>query len=280
MSPPPTPQVTACVLLYGDYPQLAARCLGPRLLALVESGDIELRVGTNAIGKNTDRLLRDVFGRGLIRKIYKNEINRNKYPVMRDMFHDPDAPITTPYIMWFDDDSCLVDNGTSPQRWLSLVLDQFNGGFCEQLGSLYTMPLVGNQHLWMQAQPWYTGRIQLAKEQSCRFCTGGWWVTPTEIIQKFNWPIPELNHNGGDLLFSQILQQQGMTLKGLTDSIRKGVWINANDKGKESAASRRGTDHRRTPIGWDYTPNEPATLPKPPTPPPAPPQTITLDLDL
>jgi hypothetical protein len=279
MSPPPTPQVTACVLLYGDYPQLAARCLGPRLLALAKSQDIELRVATNAIGKNTDRFLRDVWGRGLIAKIYKNEQNRNKYPVMRDMFHDPDRPITTPYIMWFDDDSCLVDNGMPPQAWLNLALGQMDG--VAQLGSTYTMHLVGNQHLWMRDQPWYTGRVDLQREHNCRFCTGGWWITRTELIQQFNWPIPELNHNGGDLLYSQILQQQGLRLK----RFNSGVWINADDKGKESNAPRRGTDHRRTPIGWDYKPQgEPATLPKPngPTPitPPIPPRTITFDLDL
>ncbi len=273
MSDQPSHAFTVFVLLYGDEPQLAARCLGPRLLELAQAKLIDLRIGMNACGKNTDRLVRDIWGRGLIRKIYKHAENKNKYPVMREMFHDPSTPITTPYVMWFDDDSCLVNTNEPAAAWLQRVFTAMDSG--DQIGSIYTMALVGNQHLWMQNQSWYTGNPVLTKGKAPRFITGGWWVLRSELIQRYNWPIPELNHNGGDLLLSQILQQQGYKLK----QFNTGVWINADDNGKESGAKRRGTDHGRTPIGWNFEPGQTPVLPSPVTAPVAPKATF-MDLDL
>lgn len=270
-----SPQVTVCVLLYSDFPDLAARCLGPRLLELAQAKLIDLRIGLNAVGKNTDRLIRDIWGRGLVHKIYRHAENKNKYPVMREMFYDPATPITTPYVMWFDDDSCLVNSRESATDWLQRVLKEMQTA--DQIGAFYTQYLKGNQHLWIQAQPWYTGNPVISAGDKPPFITGGWWTIRTELLKRYNWPIPELNHNGGDQLLSVLLAQQGHRLK----QFRDGVWINADASGRESKALRRGTDHRLTPLGWDFQPGKTIAPATPATPPvPVAPKATFMDLDL
>ena len=97
------------VLLYGNYLKLAKRCLG----SIIETRDNdligELRVGLNEVAPETRKLviegLKDLPFPVWIYECRKNAL---KYPLMRRMFYDPTRLITLPYIMWFDDDSCIV----------------------------------------------------------------------------------------------------------------------------------------------------------------------------
>ena len=52
-----------------------------------------------------------------------------------------------------------------------------------------------------------------------------------------------LKHRGGDVLLGELIRSQGLKLA----NYKKGVAINADDNGKESASKRRGYDEQ--PIG-------------------------------
>ena len=230
------PRFTVCALLYGDYPHLAKRCLDP-LIHLMALNDVELRVGMNEVSKETSDFVRYNQWQP---KIFEAMPQIFKYPMMRRMFYDD--PITTDYVMWFDDDSYIKVKDCD--NWLSSVENAMAN--CDMLGSVYTIPYGNDQKEWCKTQPWYNNKPLRDKP---KFATGGWWCIRTEVLNRFNWPAPELKHCGGDVALGILLDQHDLRLK----HYNQGVAINANAEGKESAAQRRGASRTEKPIGKGFT---------------------------
>ena len=263
---------TICVLLYGDHRILAQRCLSS-ITNNIPREALNLRVGLNEIGASTRTLVDELIQNNLLlpENVYDEAVNIKKYPMMRQMLWDPDNPIDTPFVIWFDDDSYVDHKGSS---WLDTVDAAL--GTTDQpqmLGSIYSQHFTGNQADWIKAQPWYTGRAFSRKggRDTFQFPTGGWWCISTEILRKWNWPDPTILHRGGDCALGELIRQQGIRLQ----QFRKGVRINADASGRESKAKRRGHDEK--PIGHDYKPGS--------SPVPAPalvtqPRNRYLELDL
>jgi hypothetical protein len=163
---------------------------------------------------------------------------------MRRMFHDPDRPVMTPYLMWFDDDS-YIDWPDSD--WWSRPYQAMQEA--DMIGSIYTIPAQGDQPKAVAAQPWYRNKpLERGRDGKSRFrfATGGWWVVRTRIVQKWDWPWPELKHRGGDHTFGELIRQQSYTLK----DFKEGVRINADKQGRESKAPKRGHDERPLWHNW------------------------------
>tara|TARA_Y100001938_G_scaffold136815_1_gene200178 strand:+ start:35995 stop:36633 length:639 start_codon:yes stop_codon:yes gene_type:complete len=176
--------------------------------------------------------------------IYESTENIHKYPLMRRMFHDPDNPINTSYVMWFDDDSYLrTDECRHYETWLDDIND-FMKRYA-MLGAVYTKRIEGNQVAFIEDQPWYNGK---SVEDPIKFITGGWWCLRTEIITLFDWPVSALDHRGGDVLLGELLRQQNGRMK----SFNQHVAINADENGRQCKSPKRGYDSR--PIGHDYDP--------------------------
>lgn len=244
---------TVFVLGYGDYPQLIERtvksilqCAGVCDSRWQSIGNqLDIRIGLNSPGQSTLRFCNFLVDKGYLSSLnlYVSEENIAKYPLMRRMFHDSDNRITSPLTMWFDDDSWCTGETDSQARWFNEVRLALQDA--EMLGSLYRKRLEHKQHEWIRAQHWYRAQPPIEARQFVRFATGGWWTVKTSTIHLFNWPIPELHHRGGDVLFGVLLQQQGLRIK----QFNRGVAINANaDTGKESASPRRGIDE--LPLGF------------------------------
>lgn len=253
----PARKFTVCVLLYGDYPQLAKRCLNERLLALTDV--VHLRVAMNQCCDETRRYVQTLVDAGKITRLHASTENRLKYPVIREMLYG-ESPISTPYMMWFDDDSYLIDNGQTPHAWLSQVAAKMESA--DMIGSKYSLHLGGQQHEWVKVQPWYRENPPVTPKFKVYFATGGWWTVRVAMMHKYNWPIPELKHRGGDSMLGLLMQQQGLALAHFRD----GVGINADMNGKESASPRRG--HDEVPIGTNYRPPRPADAAGKPRPRP------------
>jgi hypothetical protein len=248
MSLPLTDKMTVFVLFFGNHPELATRCLTSlerRLdMGLVDS----VRVGLNAVCPATEDVVNQAADRGLIKEqhIYQKTGNAHKYPMMREMFNDPDNPITTKYVMWFDDDSFIRDAGGLAEDWTSLVLKQ-----AEKTGLLGTrryIRLGGAQAAWAQDQPWYRANPVLQPQDQVRFSNGAWWVTKTTILRELDYPWAELDHRGGDVMLGVAMQQLGYEQTHFT----AGVAINADQTGAEDKSPRRGFNQK--PLGWDYDP--------------------------
>jgi hypothetical protein len=230
------PRTTVCVLMYGNFVGLAMRCLDP-LFKLHSLGLINLRLGFNEVSSHTLGYANDYKG-----DVLKYECNPQiyKYPMMRKMFNEP--AVDTEFTMWFDDDSFITET-QDLAGWLNRVESSMSD--CDMLGSVYTIPYTSNQKEWCKTQPWYTGKPLKDKPN---FATGGWWTIRTSVLKKFDWPIVELKHCGGDVALGVLLDQNNLRLK----HFKKGVAINADGNGKESASPRRGASNTEKAIGKNF----------------------------
>ncbi len=237
------------VLLYGDHPDLALRCLSSIQARFDPELVSDVRIGVNTVGNKTSEILVE-FARTLPATVhvYQDSERRNvmKYPLMRKMLYDPERPIEADRVMWFDDDS-FVRNRPG-ERWLWELSDVCRKEKPAVLGSLYKpgyrwTPQEADR---IRRQPWYGG-VDTADKP--KFATGGWWVADLEFLAKWDYPIRQLKHNGGDVLLGEICRQQKAKLL----DHKRLVAINADAHGVESGAKRRGVTTAR-PFAGDTDP--------------------------
>lgn len=249
----PNNSFTICVLLFGDHTVLGHRCLSSIIRACSAAVPAHLRVGLNAVSNRTERFVATLIESGFLLEdhVWRSAANIHKYPMMRRMFYDKDRPIETPYVMWFDDDSFIKEEmvGASPS-FLQRVLDTMDppagskAAAAAMCGAIYTMGLMGSQQQFIEDQPWYRGK---KIPHSVHFATGGWWTISTSALRQLDYPWPNLDHRGGDVMLGHSLVQNNLVLANFRD----GIAVNADGEGRESKAKRRGFD--QTPIGVRYT---------------------------
>lgn len=243
-----SPELCVCVLFYGEDEvalPLAQRVLNAPLRQLAKQ-NVEFRFGFNAVGEKTRAYVREAVGADFHRHLWiEPESNIFKYPIMRRMLHE--QPLRAPFTMWFDDDSCLAPDCDVAVWWprVKNLLDTY-----AMVGSLYRQRLLGDQPTWIKNQWWYN---QKPVPPYVQFITGGWWTIRSEILLRYDWPMPELRHRGGDVMLGALCAQQDIPITHFRDK----VWINANAAGVESKAPRRGFNE--TPVGFRYRPGPAAT---------------------
>jgi hypothetical protein len=246
---------TIMPLFYGNYPSLAQRCLNS-LLQLKDFQRWELRIGANEIGDVTRAYLyattEQLSTSGLTISQYDTSTNRGKYPMMRRMLYDPGNPITSEYVVWFDDDSYVSE----PDNWLDKLEEAMQT--CDMCGQQMSAVLTGGQPYWITTQPWYTGkpvvygswRGKPDTPQVPAFAVGGWWCASMSMLRDLDWPPPNIIHRGGDYMLGEAMRQNYYRLRNW----RKGVVINAAmDSTTDASSPRRGWDP--VPVGVDYVPS-------------------------
>ena len=214
-------RLTCFVLCYGDHPDLAKRCL-ESILSTAPPGRLDLRVAANACSDATLGYLRGLP----LTRLYVYAENRKKYPVMRDVFRDPACPVTTEYLLWFDDDSYV----THPQ-WLerlaeTIAANHDHGG--RHYGWLHIHDVkmfARNGHdplAWFKAAPWWRGkglRVRGTKTEApngsvIEFVPGSFWALHTRTMLEADIPDSRLVHNGGDCTIGEQIHQAGYKTVG------------------------------------------------------------------
>lgn len=216
-------KMTICVLLYGgeEYHELHKRCIGS-ILATVPQDRVDIRVGSNALNEKSKTMIDEFVTQGLITKHYVHPDNDYKYPVMREMFFDPELPITTKWVLWFDDDSiCDVDH-----HWFEKLAQHMRtfhkGKEAHMIGAMYTWKMNQPQKQIFASRPWYSGRPWRGHNgkpspngNTIVFATGGFFAITYEAIVAAD--IPDLGtgltHTGGDWQIGEQLYQAGYGLK-------------------------------------------------------------------
>jgi len=237
----PSGQFSVCVLLYGDYPDLAKRCLGSIETSLDEGQTLvhDFRIGLNAVAPRVfeyvGRWAQNMAGnRGQPVYLFVPPHNVGKCPLMRKMFYQRSIPLAR-YVMWFDDDSFLVP---TPGWWQRMAEMISKADVIGQTG--WGMPIRGNQWEWVRSQPWFNKEVGLPPvhggRRYFRFVQGAWWVVRSEILSRYRWPPKEMVQAGDDCLFGELCRHQRIRVGEFTEGVR----INADEKGVHSASRRRG----------------------------------------
>jgi hypothetical protein len=231
-------KITLFVLLYGPYFEMHTRCLRA-IQNTTNKNNLELRVYCNNTDKRTSDLCKDLFNDGVISVIYSSDVNKFKYPCMREMFHDEKFPITTKWSLWFDDDTmCDVD-----PLWFDKMCSAINSACISDpsfgmLGPVYHFAMQPKHAEWIKKADWYKKkyfRDKIGKPtvngNKIVFTTGSCWAIKTEAIAKANIPDVRLTHNGGDICIGEQLWQNDYTLKNWNGDKRIICW---------SSTARRG----------------------------------------
>lgn len=220
-------KVTIFVLFYGgeEFHQLHRRCIGS-ILATTPAHRVDIRVGSNALNAQSVAMLDEFVKQGRITKHYKHVNNDYKYPVMREMFYDPACPITTKWVLWFDDDSiCDVE-----PFWLNILgthIQRHHHENCHMIGAKYIWSTNARQRAVLAARPWYKGRAwRNDKGQPSPngtkiiFATGGFWALTHEAMVQADIPDIEtgLTHTGGDWQIGEQLYQAGYEIRQFNGS--------------------------------------------------------------
>lgn len=228
---------TVCVLLFGNHPDLAERCLR----SIVQRADWtlvkDIRIACNGISQETVDIVHTVTSKiptDVAVHVYAADANRFKYPMMRRMLYDVANPVITQFIMWFDDDS-YIDPSVTVSWWNDVYRTAQKAAVT---GAIYRIPPRGNQLVNIMKQPWY-GKLEWPAGYRFRFATGGWWVARTRFLQSNDYPFRQIVHNGGDVMLGELCRQRNETIA----SFVKGIHINADGSGKNSTAPRRGASH-------------------------------------
>lgn len=218
-------KLTICILSWGENLELLHRCL-EGIVESVPRERFDIRVALNQPGQASLEYAQARTAK-TITKLYidyghPNDPNaRKKYPAMREMFHDPECPITTKYLLWFDDDVRPVH-----KHWLPTLAEKIIGNH-RQGGVLYGRKLYHdlmaysrdghNPRQWFERAPWWKNEMLRLKglqrngpNGSCIDFVAGWfWAMSVEFMRRADIPDMRLWHNGGDITIGAQVHQAG-----------------------------------------------------------------------
>lgn len=241
---------TVFVLFYGpvQYHEMHMRCLNG-ILSTIPENRRDLRIISNELCPETVEKIEKLVADGQCTKHYRHVTNRKKYPVMREAFYDPLLPITTNWLLWFDDDS-MAD---IEPNWLKILGEQIVQFFpntekqYRMFGAKYLWTLRHGQAAKYRTRPWFRGRPFRMRNgrpspngNTVIFATGGFWALHTETMRKCDIPDLELQHNGGDVAIGEQLYQNGFEVRAFNQD--KNMVLT-------SSQPRRGLNEK--PFGWN-----------------------------
>ena len=216
--PDSRPSAAICVLLFGDYPQLAMRVF-ESIEEHVPRADRELIVGANAIGAKTVELVDRLQHEGQIDSLIHSSQNVNKCTMMRRMLREVNAE----YVWWFDDDSYIKSSSALMDR-LCIAREApqdtvmwGQAAFCESPSNFTSRSDVSG---FVKTAHWCRGlrspADELSKEgQRWRFILGGGWFIRTSALRRLNWPDPRLRKEGDDVFLGEAIRQQGWKIQDI-----------------------------------------------------------------
>ena len=241
-------RLTAFVLCYGDYPGLARTCI-ESILTTTPPGCLDLRVAAAAVSPETTAYLKTKP----ITKIYDAPDNPGKYVLMRRMFRDPELPIKTSYLVWFDDDTkCVTANWL--EQLCAKIITHHAGGVrlfgWHMLHDLQNYRRDGHDPLrWFREASWWRGkplRVRGTHQEAPNgtvidFVPGWFWAMATEMIAKADIPDSRLIHNG-DMTIGEAVHQAGFKLQDF-NADKTYIWTPSREQG-----GRRGS--KVQPFPW------------------------------
>ncbi len=199
--------VTIGVVFYGSHPNLCQRFLD-RLYRYTDPEAFQLRAGLNSVCPETLELVEhasQIHGNLLIEK---SDVNLYKCPMMRRLFYN--SRITTPWTVWFDDDSYVRG-----AHWLlNLGLAIEKNPKADLLGCLMRVDVSEALEEFIQKSPWYRGVSRRLHPKNghpiIQFPVGGFWAARTSRLYEVDWPDTRLTLYHEDFIMGEAMRQHGV----------------------------------------------------------------------
>lgn len=203
-------KVTVCVLCYGDHYDLTRRCLSG-ILRTVPERRLDLRIAMNECCSATR-----AYVRGLPAAVYDHDTNILKGQAMRRLFHDPERPITTPYLLWFDDDSFILRDDWLEAAAQCIIAHHPRGGRLYGIRFVHDLRIYSKHghrpDLWFKHAAWWRGRNWIGgggNASKIPFVAGGYLAMASALITEADIPDRRLVHNGIDICLGAQVHQAG-----------------------------------------------------------------------
>jgi GT2 family glycosyltransferase len=236
------PKVSICVLIYGDYPELAIRAI-ESIRRHCSRVQYELVVGANAAGVRTLRYLKALHTDGEIDHLILSEVNLNQCPMMRRMF----ATVRTEFIWWFDDDSFITDPGALEEwlghteraekrtvMWGPLAVCNHPVAFAPDMKDVIAFVRTAKWYRGLPPPSWKLGgkgEFDYAGlgtgDGNWLFVPGGCWLVRTSAVRALDWPDRRLMKMGNDVFLGEAIRQQGWKIQNIGSP---GVAINTEPR--------------------------------------------------
>lgn len=214
-------RITICVALFGDYSDLCRRFVA-KLYQFAPPFEFSLRIGLNAACRETIDLVESTAREAGNVLIHSEPKNIYKSPLMAKLFAL--EPITTDWVIWFDDDSYPYRND-----WLAgLRLKIEAQPEVDVWGNVLFTDADESAVRFIQTAAWYRGLPfnhqeptgEWSERPILTFVEGGFWAAKTSVLRALQWPDPRLVQNEDDYIFGEALRQNGFKIGRYKSGVR------------------------------------------------------------
>lgn len=211
-------KVTICVFLSGSWRHIHRRCL-TSICGTVPPERTDLRVAV-------EQPVTDLLEALPVTKVYPA---KHKYQAMREVFWDERQPISTPWIVWIDDN--YYARATD---WMTACVQRILADGPEKNIAMYgtrlscTLSVRGKDpRNWFRAAEWWQNRpLQDARGNPSpngsriQYVSGGFFALSVEAIRRCGIPDKRLLAEGGDVCIGEQLWQHGYKVAGFNENRR------------------------------------------------------------
>lgn len=187
------------VCCYGEYPEIAKRCLNS--IIDLSSQNLNIHVGLNECGHDTKNYCRNLLDDAKITTLIDSRINLNKDPMMRKLIDC----VSSEYFLWLDDDSYITE-----KNWDLKVIDHISHNDFDISG----FPHVSNRYAYgeyqrfLESKKWYKHIFPHPNDKPrCDFPVGGAWLAKTEYLRNYDYPDRHMIKKCDDMLLGDMLYQ-------------------------------------------------------------------------
>ncbi len=142
--------------------------------------------------------------------------DHDKYVAMRALLHDTTVPITTPYLVWFDD---IARADKDSQWWLKLAqtIINYHPEGCRLYGA---QAVTKTPAEFVKARAWYKSRnfrlangAESAKGDKTILVYEPFWAIHMDAVREADIPDPMATQPGGEVIMAEQLWQAGYKIK-------------------------------------------------------------------
>ena len=186
---------------YGDFPEYSSRAVRSVVDNCVNRSSFDIHVGLNQCCEKTITATRELLDSAQIDSLCESRENINKDPMMRLLIERTQ----TPYMLWMDDDSHVLEGWDVP---ILKFIEERHPFECA--GHVYWSGRSPDYLEFLRKRSWWKGDEQYL--ESCHkdrvwFATGGFFIANVAFLREVNFPDRAMIKKQDDLLLGDCISQ-------------------------------------------------------------------------